>query len=392
MNLKLIGSILLITGTSIGGGLLALPAATASTGSLYSIILIVITWLITGLAALYILEVNLCLPSDTNLVSMAYHTLGRFGGIICWISYLVLLYSLISVYTSGGTDLLNSMSTSLHLTPHSQLSSIIFIVVLGAIVWCGIGLVDKTNRALMSIKMLSFLILVVLLLPRVDMQHLSYHDASKLSGALMPIIFSFGYSIIVPSLRAYLDNDAKKVRLAIIIGSTIPMISYIAWICAVHGTVDHELLVASNHSGEILSTLNKGLGEIGHTTISFIGHLFTGICVFTSFLGVSLSTSDFLADGMQLKKQGVNKIPIYAATFLPPLIIVIFRPHIYMTALRFAGILCVIILILLPAAMAMSNRVLKKNQGYKAPGGKGLVLTILLLSIVLLIYAVIITL
>lgn len=81
---KLIGGILLIVGTSIGGGMLALPVAMASAGLGASILFLLLCWLVMTTAALLILEVNLRLPAGSNLVSMAKMTLGVPGQIIAW--------------------------------------------------------------------------------------------------------------------------------------------------------------------------------------------------------------------------------------------------------------------------------------------------------------------
>jgi len=105
----------------------------------------------------------------------------------------------------------------------------------------------------------------------------------------------------------------------------------------------------------------------------------------TSFLGVSLSLSDFLADGMKVSKTGSRWYIVYIATFLPPLIVVWFYPGAFITALSYAGILCVILLILLPALMAWRGRYTKKiAKGFEVAGGKIVLLSLMLISIVLL--------
>ncbi len=85
MNHKLFGGILLIIGTSIGGGMLALPIATAQLGVINALIFLVICWAMMTAAALLILEVNLWHNINSNLISMAKTTLGKFGQIIAWL-------------------------------------------------------------------------------------------------------------------------------------------------------------------------------------------------------------------------------------------------------------------------------------------------------------------
>ena len=85
MDSKLIGGILLIVGTSIGGGMLALPIATSYLGFYGSLLLFVGCWLVMTSAALLLLEVNLWLPENSNLISMAKATIGQSGQIVAWL-------------------------------------------------------------------------------------------------------------------------------------------------------------------------------------------------------------------------------------------------------------------------------------------------------------------
>ena len=98
MDLKLLGSILLIMGTSIGAGILALPISEASLGFFGASALLLLAWCVMTLGAFLILEVNLWLDDRSHLISMAKKTLGPLGELAAWGSYLFLLYSLLSAY------------------------------------------------------------------------------------------------------------------------------------------------------------------------------------------------------------------------------------------------------------------------------------------------------
>src|SRR5579862_2363513 len=112
MNSKLIGGILLVTGTTIGAGMLALPIATAQLGFWGSLVLLIVGWAIMVSSAFLFLEVNLWLPANTNFISMAGATLGKGGQIITWLVYLMLMYSILSAYMDGGGDLLHYVFTT----------------------------------------------------------------------------------------------------------------------------------------------------------------------------------------------------------------------------------------------------------------------------------------
>ena len=70
MNLKMLGGIMLIAGTSIGGGMLGLPIATAKGGMVNSSILLLLLDVNDFYCFAY-LEVNLCFPKNSNVISMA---------------------------------------------------------------------------------------------------------------------------------------------------------------------------------------------------------------------------------------------------------------------------------------------------------------------------------
>lgn len=385
---KIIGGTLLIIGTSIGGGLLALPMATAGGGFVHSIGLFISAWLVMTFGAFFILEVNLWLPEHTNMVSMAKATLGNGGRIVTWIIYLLLLYALLSAYIAGGADLVTQVFHNLHLSIPQWLGGVIFTIVFGAIVHCGIRTVDGVNRLLMTVKIGSYLLLVLLVLPHVDWLKLQEGHARLLSGAVMVVVTSFGYATIIPSLRTYFNSNVKALRLAIGVGSAIPLIFYLLWDFAVQGSVDRGHLMQMASSSHAISDLTAAVSAQGSRTVDSTAHLFTVICVATSFLGVALCLWDFLADGLRFNKQiSWNRWQITVAALLPPLLIVLFWPDIFVKALAYAGVMCVVLLMLLPGLMAWSGRYIKKSAGgYQVWGGRTVLGAEIILAAALAVY------
>lgn len=384
---RIIGGTLLIIGTSIGGGLLALPMATAGGGFLHSIPLFIIAWLAMTFGAFFILEVNLWLPEHSNMVSMAKATLGKGGQVLTWIIYLLLLYALLCAYVAGGSDLMTQICHSLHLNLPQWLGGLIFVILFGTVVHCGIRTVDRTNRLLMTIKIGAYLLLLILVVPHADIAKLYQGKTKLLSGAIMVVVTSFGYATIIPSLRAYFNSNVKALRLAIAIGSIIPLICYLLWDYAVQGSVDRALLMQMSSSAHAVSDLTAALSH--SKILSSTAHLFTVVCVTTSFLGVALCLWDFLADGFGVNKQS-HGWRLTFTTLTPPFLIVVFWPDIFVKALAYAGVICVVLLMLLPGLMAWSGRYVKKiGSGYRVWGGQGILFIEIILSIALAIYGLI---
>lgn len=389
MDTKLLGGILLVMGTAIGAGMLALPIVNSQAGFIYSSLLLFGCWFIMTASAMLLLEVNLWLEIDSNIISMARTTLGIGGQLVAWITYLLLLYALLSAYMAGGADFLQHLLASIGINLSAWLSTLIFTILLSSVVYRGIRSVDYVNRGLMLSKFGTLILLLLLILPFVTAKNLFEGDLKYFTASTTVALTSFGFANIIPSLRAYFHSDAIKLRKAILIGSLIPLFCYLLWDAAIMGTIprqgDNGLIIMSQ-SGHSTSEFVTALSDLLQIkTITVLARIFTSICLATSFLGVALSMTDFLADGLQIKKAGKGKIIISVATFLPPLLIVWFYPGAFIKALSYAGIICIILLIILPVLMAWRGRYyLNFKRFYQVPGGKALLVILLIASLFIL--------
>jgi tyrosine-specific transport protein len=362
MNSKLLGGILLVVGTTIGAGMLALPVATAQLGFWWSTALLTACWAIMTASAFLLIEVNLWFPANSNLISMASATLGRFGRGLTWIVYLLFLYSILAAYISGGGDLFHYLLAISHIQIPLWVASILFTAAFGFIVYFGIRVVDYMNRGLMSIKMGAYFLLVLLLLPFISLTRLGHSDLPHFTAStgITVSIVAFCCGMIVPSLRAYFGEDVRSLRQAIFFGTLIPLLCYIAWNLVTMGILPLSGpygLQKMLHSASANSDLLTALTTLAHShAATLFANCFVSVCMTTSFLSVSLCLSDFLADGLNIQKKGSGNIVIFGATFLPPLAVVLFYPDAFLRCLHYSGVYCVILMILLPAAMAWRGR------------------------------------
>lgn len=384
-NSKFLGGILLIVGTSIGGGMLALPVSTAAVGPTNTIFFLVMCWLVMTAGALLILEVNLRLPSGSNMVTMARQSLGLPGQIVAWITYLFLLYTLLAGYIAGGSDIFAGILQNFHCNLPPSLTALLFTFLFGFIIYNGIHTVDYVNRGFMFGKLGVYLLLVLIIMPHISPMTLAGGSAKAITGSLMILITSFGFASIVPSLREYFKDDTRSLRFVILLGSLIPLICYILWDIAIMGVVDRTGLISLTHSEHAANGLTIVLGDAIHNKwIMGFFAFFSAICMVTAFLGVSLGLFDFLADGLKLKKKGSQGRFVLASTFLPPLLIVLIKPGIYLQALSYAGVCCVILLLLLPILMAWRSRRLTTNHKIMVPGGNVILAVLAVIALVLL--------
>lgn len=390
---RLIGGILLIAGTCIGGGMLGLPMATAQGGYLASSLLFVACWALMCFTALLTLEVNLCFPRYSNVISMARATLGRPAEFLCWTVYLFFLYALVAAFVSGGQDIIRGLLATVGINWPVWLASLVFVVVFGAIVMLGTKHVDLFNRFIMIIKFSSLFLLILLVGMHINIANFSSGEAKYLLPALTVVVTSFGFSIIVPSLRTYFHDDVRQLRIAIILGSFIPLMCYLAWEGVIFGTIPLNGEAGLSHlmmSDQPVTSLMLSISYyVPAAAVKILTKVFTSICALTAFVCVSLSLSDYLADGMGVMKEGVAKWLVLFATFMPPLAIAIFYPRAFIVFLSFAGLCCVLLQAFMPAVMSWKVRYhMRKDMVYQVAGGKfGLMLAMLASGLIVVISA-----
>ncbi|MDP1835351.1 MAG: aromatic amino acid transport family protein [Chlamydiales bacterium] len=373
---------LLVAGTTIGGGMLALPVATAEMGFFPSLCLYFLCWLFMASTGLLLLEACLWLKDDTNIVSMAGHTLGKAGSAFAWGWYLFLFYCLALAYVVGGSNFVKEATGNVL---SDRTSAIIFVVVFGAMVVAGERLVGRLNVIFMGGLALAYFGFVVLGLDHVKGDLLTRNDWSYSLSALPIVFVAFAYQGLVPTLTRYMDYDAKRTRAAILIGSFIPFITYIIWQGLIQGIVPLEGVNGLAQARAEGQTAIPSLKHFIQTPYVYhLGQFFAFFALSTSFLGVTLGLFDFLADGLSIKKTGMGKVILSALVFIPPLLLAELYPDVFLAALDLAGGFGVALLLgLLPIIMVWVGRYRKHLNGAQLlPGGRW-VLGVLFIFVVL---------
>ncbi|PMH43792.1 tyrosine transporter TyrP [Vibrio sp. 10N.286.49.B3] len=374
---KVIGSTLIIAGTTIGAGMLALPLASAGIGFFSSLALMLMIWALMAFTALLMLELHQYADKSATLHTLANTILGKQGKWVASASVLFLLYALCAAYIAGGgaqfTQRINGLLSS---DISSMVGTVIFTLVVAAIVTVGTHSVDKVNRVLFTIKLIMMVAVLTFLAPNVTQSFLlSMPIQQGLVVAAIPVIFtSFGFHSSIPSIVNYLDGNTSALRKVIIIGSAMPLIVYILWQVVTLGVISQNELLANTGLTALLSTLSD---SVQHSNISHSIGLFADLALVTSFLGVSLGLFEFLGDSRKKQQGTANRIQAAVITFTPPLCFALFYPQGFITALGYAAIALAVLAVLLPVAMIHTVRkgkiqpvTVTGSSVYKVAGGK----------------------
>jgi tyrosine-specific transport protein len=368
---SLVGATLLVAGTCVGGGMLALPVETSQIGLLPSLLMMLLCWGFMTFTGLLYVEANLWMGEGAHVMTMASQLLGRFGKIIATLLYLFMAYASLIAYISGGGVIINNAFFVLtdHLLPRWQ-ACILFATVFGALLYLGTKIIGKINALLVICMIIAYLGLVATGLSVVN---LAYSLRKTWGGSLfaMPLILAtFSYQMIVPSLTPYLKRDPRALRKAILLGTTIPFAAYALWQIIVLGSVPID------GDGGLTAALNRGLAAteslrnfVKNPWLSLFAEYFAFFALVTSYIGIALGLFDFLVDALAMRSK---KLFIGSLIVAPSLLFAILYPKAFLVSLEISGGFGDAILSgLLPVAMVWVGRYVKKLEGpYRVFGGK----------------------
>lgn len=368
---KTFGSTLIIAGTTIGAGMLALPLASAGLGFVTATLTMFGIWALMIYTALLMLEVHQHADQNATLHSLARQLLGRKGQLVASFAMMFLFYALCSAYIAGGGAQLNDkLHNWMGLNVSPQVGTIAFTLLIAAVVSIGTHSVDMVNRILFTLKVVALAVMLGLLVPHVQGQHLVDMPVQKgLLLSALPVVFtSFGFHGSIPSIVRYVGLDIKALRKIMITGSAVPLIIYLFWQIASQGVLSQPDLMASTTLGSFIATLSNMLHN---PMVSQSVSIFADLALVTSFLGVSLGLFDFLSDTMNRGSQTKGRIQTALVTFVPPLCFALFYPQGFIMALGYAAIALVILAIFLPVAMVKAQRKQQSDdgEGYRVKGG-----------------------
>jgi tyrosine-specific transport protein len=370
--------------------MLALPIMTGLSGFFPSLVMFFCSWLFMTATALLLVEVNGAFSHRVNLLTMTEQSLGKWGKVVCWVTYLFLFYSLLVAYISGIGSLCGTFfQVNFHTSFPAWLGSLMFVLLFGGIVYLGTRKVDLCNRGLMIGKIGFFVLLIFVGFSYIKPWLLLRADPIYAPSALPLLVIAFGFHNMIPSLTAYLKGDLKKVRFTIIGGSLMAFAIYLIWeililgivpFGGVNGLVD-SLKKDREASQSVASIIMSPSVRIFSQGLAFFA-------ILTSFLAQALSLVHFLADGFKINYKKQENFGLCALALFPPLALSIIYPQLFFKALNFAGGICAVILFgLLPATMVWIGRYRKmvNTVSYQLPGGKPALMLIFAFALFILL-------
>lgn len=387
----ILGGSMIIAGTAIGAGMLANPTATAGVWFSWSIVVFLYTWFCMLASGLMLLEANLHYPPGASFSTIVKDLLGQGWNVINGLSVAFVLYILIYAYITSGGGLTAAYLSQLTGAEIGQVAgSLIFALFLAFFVWFSTKAVDRMSVILIAGMVVSFILsmsdLVVNVKAEILFNTIAPESQSYLPYLLMALpacLVSFGYHGNVPSLVKYFNGDIAKVVKSIVIGTVLALVIYLLWQFAIHGNLPRaEFAPVIAQDGDV-GALLTALGQYVQT--SLIGKLlnaFAYMAITSSFLGVALGLFDYLADLFKIDDSGLGRSKTAMITFLPPLVLSLYAPLGFVTAIGFAGLAATIWAAIVPALLVNASRKRFTQTPYQVFGGKFLIYFVIAFGVI----------
>lgn len=385
---KTVGSTLLVAGTMIGAGMLAMPLTSAGIGLTATVFLLIGLWAVLTFTALLFVELYQTADSEAGIGTLAAQYFGKAGRIISTAVLIVFLYALIAAYVSGGGSLLIDLLPAMgDKDTMNKIAVLVFTIFFGSFIVIGTHSVDKINRVLFFVMIATFILVLSLMLPNIKFDNLM---TMPIDNALIisasPVFFTaFGFHGSIPSLNKYLDGNVKSLRIAILVGSGITLFAYFLWQLSTHGLLSQNEFLQILREDATLNGLVKATLEITQSPIiANAVKIFSTLALVTSFLGVALGLLECIED---LLKQSFNihagRISLGLMTFIPPVLFSLFYPEGFILALGYAGQMFAFYAVVLPVALVWKARSIHPNLPYRVWGGKALLVLVLVLGVMI---------
>ncbi|MFV9931617.1 MAG: aromatic amino acid transport family protein [Francisella endosymbiont of Hyalomma asiaticum] len=364
---KQIGCIFLIIGTSLGGGILAIPIILSYFSAIIGFIIMFLMWLLMTYSTLAVAEACLHFEKGISYIGLAHKLFKKPGIVLVYICAFGILYGMLAAYISAIGSSFESL-----LNINYIVIEISFVIIFGGFILKGTGSAEWLNRFFLSVKLIIILFIIILLFKSIRLTNLgsySFSNFEQLIIALPILATTFSAHIIIPSVVNYLGPHPKDIRKIIIIASLIILAIYICCIISIFGNI--AIYGSKNSFAEILKSLSSedSVTQLiyilkanikSSEIISFI-YAFITISVTTAFITLSLALKDLILDRFKMTSLSkLNKnILLSFLLFMLPIILNYFFKKLFLIALSVVGLFSLIMLVSCPLYMV---RILRKHN------------------------------
>ncbi|MBI5797916.1 hypothetical protein HZA98_03365 [Candidatus Woesearchaeota archaeon] len=317
MDQKLLKSIGMLVGLTLGAGILGIPYVFAKAGFFTGLLILLLLGIVTIIINLYTAEVTLSTKGIHQLSGYAEKYLGRKGKFLMGLTMIISAYGAMIAYLLGIGE---AVSTIFNIP--SLYVILLFFILLSYAVLRGIRLIEILELGINCGVITVLVVIMLLSLRGISLQNFSAFHPSLVFLPFGVILFALAGAAAIPDMRMELDKDKKKLKKAIILGTIIPLVLYILFATVIVGVTGTETTA--------IATI--GLGNTLGSYMIILGNIFAAFAMATSFLLMALALLWTYNYDYKFKK-GLA----WALTVFVPLFIILIGFHDFIEALALTG-------------------------------------------------------
>lgn len=321
LNKNYIFAISTVIGTSVGAGIFSLPYVASKSGFLPFFILLISLGLIILILNLMYAEVTLRTKNRGRLVGYCEKYLGINGKRVATFVTLFALYSNMLAFIIIGGKFLNAIFSN-SFGGSEFMYSIFMALFISAGIYVSLKIVSVIEFMMVIFLFIAIFGIIFKGMFFVEIDNLTVLNYSQSFFPFGAILFSLGAISAIPTLEHIIKNDQKKIKNAIIIGSSITVIIYILFVVVVLG------ITGTNTSQESLS----GLGVVMKNGIVKTGLIFGIFAIATSFLMIGINLKEVFWYDYHLSEK-----KSWALTCFVPFFIFVLGFRDFISIVSFAG-------------------------------------------------------
>jgi len=272
-------AVFMITGMTIGAGVLGIPYVVAQVGLKIGLLYILGLGIVMLFLNLMIGEIAVRTKENLQLPGFAGKYLGNWAKSL--LSFTVIFSSIgaLLAYIVGEGRTLSAL-----LGGDPAVWSVIFWTLGSVAVWRGLQTVKKIE------KILSFLVITIIagisfyFLSHFQWTAWSYSNPVQVFLPYGVILFALHASPAIAEAHALLPGSQRHFRKALVIGTLIPIVLYMLFAAAVVGVM----------GGSTTEVATIGLGEKFGPAILILGNLFATMAMGTGFIGLGIALKQIL--------------------------------------------------------------------------------------------------
>jgi amino acid permease len=305
-----------LAGITIGAGVLTLPYVFSRVGIALGTVEMIVVWIIVLLITLYLAEIVLRTKGDHEVTGLAEKYIGKKGKLLLVAVSILYIYGALLAYSVGLGEAVYGLFGTMHF-----INSIIFFLLLAAVVFFGLKVVTKAEVFLTPFIFLIIIVLFFYAFDKIDTANYTGYYPSNVLIPLGPLFFALLGFWCVPDMKRII-KDNRKLKSTIIFGVTLIAVSYLLLILVVVGVSGQE--TTQLFSIGLTKWVNHGVGKLVH--------LFTIFTLTTSFMGLGFTLKEIY----ELDYGWSNSVA-WCATFGVPFALLFFIKRDFLSIISITG-------------------------------------------------------